>query len=1096
MKKYLAVLALSFPFVAQAVAEAFLFSPTGELAVGPLNLRLVVFDPKLNRTETEKGFQVIESGDAPEGSFREGVFHFRGNTAPPFRLCSVFRLNEATLDSGELCHTLWTGGLSLIETGVVGMDLELPETVENEAVITLDGQKIDWGNTENPPWFSTPREVGEIRIVTAEETIKLIGPFQCTLHDGRKFRRPIFQIRLLASPWQGAFKQARLKASISYSKAPYNNLSFSNAANATLADDVAGDGLGGWTDQGPDRDLRIFPTGEGNWKGVPWFVADAKSGNQIIALRGPGSSHNPDQISIDLPSEIVGTLFLLHSSAWTPSGEEEIGRVILVDEDGNEHSRPVRTLKEVGDWVGGRHLSNGVVAWNGLTSTSRASVFLSAFNFPAVRARTLRFESTGKAQWLILAGTASPEAGRPLPKEPTEKPWIATANDEWHALDFGLEVEAGSALDFSHLTEAPAGQYGRVLVKGDQFVFEKKPGHPVRFFGANLVFGATWPEKAEADRLALRLRRLGYNAIRLHHTDRELYPSDSDTIRADVLDRIHYLVAALKRNGLYLSVDIYSARVFSEKQLPLQKGTTRRIAKELFPVDETAMTLWQQVADEYLLAPNPYTGIPLGLDPALMGICLVNEDHIVVGWDRDPNVANIYRERFDSWKTGDGSAFYLANKRVTAFRRFLVERQNVGYQAMISYLRQHGVQAPLSGANYGDDVAMSWIRGKLDYTDNHLYWDHRKMIAGNGKLPYSFMGGSVLALEAKTPRELFPTRTMGRPFVVTEFNYCYPNDHRAEGGPVMGAYAGLQGWNGLFRFAYSSGARDGVFRIEQMRDFDVANDPIALLSDRIIALQFLRGDVASAPSSIVFDLCSADPEESHGGSYPHYFSRLGLVTRIGTTMQNPQEDSLLSEIIITRLPATMDDSISLADRLKKKAPSVVFDPGDGHYTSETGQISLDREHEEFSSITSRSEAFVIGGERKFEGKFAIVENLHSEPATVAILSLDEKILSKSHRLLLLHLTDGKATGARFSNADKRILESWGSLPYLVRGGAVRLQLGLSGQGWRLYALNLDGTRSGERTLEVTAEGLTTATLNVNADKQPTLCYELVRDSAN
>ena len=42
-------------------------------------------------------------------------------------------------------------------------------------------------------------------------------------------------------------------------------------------------------------------------------------------------------------------------------------------------------------------------------------------------------------------------------------------------------------------------------------------GQRVRLFGANIAFGGNFPEPADAVRIAKRLRRLGFNLVRLHH---------------------------------------------------------------------------------------------------------------------------------------------------------------------------------------------------------------------------------------------------------------------------------------------------------------------------------------------------------------------------------------------------------------------------------------------------------------------------------------------------------------------------------------------------------------------------------------------------
>ena len=71
------------------------------------------------------------------------------------------------------------------------------------------------------------------------------------------------------------------------------------------------------------------------------------------------------------------------------------------------------------------------------------------------------------------------------------------------------------APDFSFLN-SPLTPADRLTVRDGHFY---AAGQRVRLFGANIAFGGNFPEPADATRIAKRLRRLGFNLVRLHHMD-------------------------------------------------------------------------------------------------------------------------------------------------------------------------------------------------------------------------------------------------------------------------------------------------------------------------------------------------------------------------------------------------------------------------------------------------------------------------------------------------------------------------------------------------------------------------------------------------
>src|SRR5262249_27242631 len=142
---------------------------------------------------------------------------------------------------------------------------------------------------------------------------------------------------------------------------------------------------------------------------------------------------------------------------------------------------------------------------------------------------------------------------------------VLHAGAEWVPLQPELEIEAGSALDFSGLgfVDPPAGKHGWVLARPDgQFAFSDSPETARRFYGVNLCFSAQYLAKEQADRLAERLVRLGYNAVRFHHYERELTQGQakSTSLNPQKLDQFDYLAAALIRRGVYLTTDLFVSR--------------------------------------------------------------------------------------------------------------------------------------------------------------------------------------------------------------------------------------------------------------------------------------------------------------------------------------------------------------------------------------------------------------------------------------------------------------------------------------------------------------------------------------------------------
>ena len=405
-------------------------------------------------------------------------------------------------------------------------------------------------------------------------------------------------------------------------------------------------------------------------------------------------------------------------------------------------------------------------------------------------------------------------------------PVKVSVGGDWVPMRPSAAVQAGSALDFSAICgiDAPAGKYGRVVVRNGHFEFADRPGVAQRFYGVNLCFGANYGQtRQEADVFAKRLARLGYNAVRLHHHDGILAggAKDGTKINPKSMAELDALVAALFDNGIYVTTDLYVSR-----RVPYREGGLDRDGffemgefKDVVRTNDAAMANLERFAKEWLTHVNPYTGRRWADEPGIVGISLVNENC-------PDNMRKLSQEQKQKVKA-DEDRFFGRIKRLV--------RDEV----------KSGI--PLTDLN-GWSMNPEWksCRSNFDYVDMHFYVDHPKFLVSPWKLPSSCPNTNPLrGNEPRAVGQAERCRLEDRPFTITEWNFAAPGKFRCVGGVVTGAWAAKCGWDGLWRFAWSHDIV-GVKTPEKkaMGYFDMSGDPLLLASERATMCLFLRRDLA------------------------------------------------------------------------------------------------------------------------------------------------------------------------------------------------------------------------------------------------------------
>jgi hypothetical protein len=138
-------------------------------------------------------------------------------------------------------------------------------------------------------------------------------------------------------------------------------------ANRALADDVAEDGEGGWSDQGPRGDLRGFPTGKQTFGGVPFMIGTAPKSCIVLSSKArPFPEKLPREVTIPIGYPAEGFYFL-HASAY---GGDYVALYQIQYADGTTVDVPVMYGVNMYDWAAPgpflreKHTSS-MVAWTG-----------------------------------------------------------------------------------------------------------------------------------------------------------------------------------------------------------------------------------------------------------------------------------------------------------------------------------------------------------------------------------------------------------------------------------------------------------------------------------------------------------------------------------------------------------------------------------------------------------------------------------------------------------------------------------------------------------------------------------------------------------
>lgn len=658
--------------------------------------------------------------------------------------------------------------------------------------------------------------------------------------------------------------------------------------------------------------------------------------------------------------------------------------------------------------------------------------------------------------------------------------------EDWPPLrEIDLRIAPGSPLDFSQLLpNAPITEGNRLVISSGRFAHADAPGNPQPLFCATLAWSPAsggFPNHTDADAYAEQLALRGYNIARFHFTDASVMfgrASDFD-FDPETLDRLHYLLAALKRQGIAWIFDGLSSWRGGYGGYDDRWDLSESPLKTAALYDDAALAHWRTLVEKLLGTVNPYTGTAPLADPALALIVLVNEgglefDSVVRERDGAPHYTETLAPVFTAWlnarygsdralqkawgglapgeSLGSGIALpanrYEDDARIADLQRFFTEVETAGTLRMTQALRALGYQGAITSFNNWPSRQANLSRSALDVTAMNVYHDW----VGSYAPGASITQASSLTDGLEYLRIAAGTRWLGKPFLLTEYDHLFWNRYRYEAGLAVPAYAALQGWDGLCRHAHDAivlrYGEDAPHK-KQMLPYAIALDPIARAGETLAALLFRRGDVAPSPA------------------------RIALAVELTNDMQARTPDDL------TRL--ALQSAIGLSSDPAAPPPPDAASA----YASDTGELTLDTASSRLTLVTPRTVAIAFDNLCAPFALGPIQIETGDDQALFALSSLDGEPLETSRKLLAILATDARNTGMRFEDGEQKVIADFGALPVLLRPG--RLTFTLPGS-WTVAPVGIDG-----RVHAPLATGPGAVTLDTNPPSGPTPYFLLTRD---
>ena len=667
-------------------------------------------------------------------------------------------------------------------------------------------------------------------------------------------------------------------------------------------------------------------------------------------------------------------------------------------------------------------------------------------------------------------------------------------------------------LDLRSLNEKVAGESGFIQRESNHFILGN--GKPVRFWGVNASSSIAGQNHEAIVHLARLLAKRGVNIVRYHSP---LFDTnDILKVNPQTLDNLFFLISALKNEGIYTTVSFYFPLWLDIKpayDIPGYDTTKNKKPFSLLYFDNRMQEIFKSWAKTILTTKNPYTGQPLGQEPAVAAIEVINEDSYFFWTFSKDNIPAVQMQKlekqFGDWltakygslakaisawnntrETGDDpaagrmklyDAWNMTNsaikqtsaakvKRVGDQVHFLTDSQRSFYESIKTYFQKDlNTKNLVVSSNW--TVSDPFTLGALErYTymtgdaiDRHGYTGGEHT-SKDGTHSYAVRTGHTFnnlgGVKSPGTLPLQFIQIEDYPHLISEIGWTNPDLYRADYSFLTSAYGSLQDIGAFFAFALGG------------TDWDTSMNKFALSCPVIMgnfpaySLLYRRGDIKPADPVIrqILNINDLFAMKGSGDLAEQSLDDLRLKdVPPGSTISGEVKniDPLAFYVGKVNRTFTGNPKDSMEMNLSK-----YINKDKNTVSSLTGELYWDYGNGIATMNTPKSQgaAGFLSKQPKIDLADISIE-CKNEYATVAVVSLDDQPIKTSNKILLQVMTVERPFGFKASNGKDGEILNMGTYPFGVEKINASLTLRLNeGPAAKINSLDENGYAAG-RTLQ-------------------------------